>query len=39
MFTNYDVQLVEEGLNGSKPVDTTSAVAELVTQMAALHQV
>ena len=33
------VQLVEAGVNGSKPADTTAAAADLLTEMAALEQV
>lgn len=33
------MQLVEEGLNASKPGDTTAAAAALITEMAALEQV
>ncbi|KAL3151146.1 hypothetical protein ABBQ38_013010 [Trebouxia sp. C0009 RCD-2024] len=32
------LQLVEEGLNASKPGDTTAAAAALITEMAALEQ-
>lgn len=33
------MQLVEEGLNASKPGDTTAAAADLLTEMATLEQV